>query len=110
MESYIVIEWHGESPVKRHRVTIDPCAVGGRYRQLVSIQGFQSRIQRHTQRWDGERFLGYRNTDLRFHVTDRTDDDLPLVKYASLWDFYKSINYDHRTARLNGKPMQIKRS
>lgn len=117
METYGVTEWHGDKPVKQHRVVVDPNAVGGRYRQRVSLQGFQSRMLIHTQRWDGEKFLGYRNMDLRFCLNGRISettrsefDDLPVVEHTSVWAFYAAINYDHRQARLDGKAMQIKRS
>ncbi len=70
----------------------------------------------HTQVWDGETFVGYRNMALRFHGLDRIesaikdDEALPVVEHASLWDFYTAINYDHRRARLNGVALQTKRS
>lgn len=114
MKTYLVTEWNeNNDAVRYHHVRIDPDVKGGTYRQLVSIQTFQERMQQHTQQWDGEKFLGYRNLSDRFSIQDpmlsrftEKEDGVPTIEHANLWVFYKYIGYDHTKSRLKGKPLE----
>lgn len=111
MKTYLVTEWNeNNDAVRYHNVRIDPDVKGGTYRQLISIQTFQDRMLQHTQKWDGEKFLGYRNMGDRFSIQDpmlarfaEKEDGVQTIEYANLWAFYREIGYDHTKATLKGK-------
>lgn len=121
--------------VHMHIVNVPDHVPGRTYQQLMSLSAFERRLWSHTQSYDPKTgaFLGYRNQgDVHFQmecvenskpgatqVLDKfqrlwagnpdmraTLLTLPRTVHPSVWDFYKHIQYDWRTATLRGRKLQ----
>lgn len=92
-----------------HLITMEDHKLGGWYRQVSSAEAFTQRIVKRWfhhwnkkknyfsrvkfGRWDNSETEMYNEVSKAF---PNGRPDLKFVKWNSIWDFYDSINYNHK--------------
>lgn len=114
-----------------HVIVPDKNLPGGLYWQQLSLEAFQRRHRKDSQVFENDVFKGYRKRNFYFHLVESGKFNVDIVeyyrntphgkgvieclskdvhtfRYFSAWDFYRCIDYDHKTATLRGYRMRIK--
>lgn len=116
---WVAVEWdetsRGGKIKAYHVITIPGMGLKNGYVSLLSASAYR---QREAKRFFGPkpkpRKLRYSLADARSWLWDRKmnrrverqcgekfDRGLPIIRHASLWDFYKAIGYDHKRDRYS---------